>query len=174
MNWEAIGAVGEMLGAVGVIVTLVYFGLQIRRYSQQMQIQNLRGQAAEMQRDAIFQASPHMLDVLEKCYSHDSVDFTFQEKTLLESYFQVSFATIGADYQLYVEGLLSKKAWQQRIFQAVMLLSSTWMQQYWNQIKDVGDSNLVSMIDEALASHDPGEYLRFMETSGPAGGRSDA
>ena len=29
MNWEAIGAVGEMLGAVGVIVTLVYFGLQL-------------------------------------------------------------------------------------------------------------------------------------------------
>jgi hypothetical protein len=31
MNWEAIGAVGEMLGAVGVIVTLVYLARQIRQ-----------------------------------------------------------------------------------------------------------------------------------------------
>ena len=30
MNWEAIGAVGEMLGAAGVIVTLIYLARQIR------------------------------------------------------------------------------------------------------------------------------------------------
>jgi len=30
MNWDAIGAVGEMAGAIGVIVTLVYLSLQIR------------------------------------------------------------------------------------------------------------------------------------------------
>ena len=30
MNWEAIGAVGEILGALGVIVTLAYLALQIK------------------------------------------------------------------------------------------------------------------------------------------------
>ena len=30
MNWEAIGAIGESLGAAGVIVTLVYLAVQIR------------------------------------------------------------------------------------------------------------------------------------------------
>ena len=31
MNWEAIGAVGEMLGALGVIATLGYLAVQIRQ-----------------------------------------------------------------------------------------------------------------------------------------------
>ena len=31
MNWEAIGAVGEIGGAIGVIATLFYLALQIRR-----------------------------------------------------------------------------------------------------------------------------------------------
>ena len=31
MNWEAVGAVGELLGAVGVIATLGYLALQIRQ-----------------------------------------------------------------------------------------------------------------------------------------------
>lgn len=31
MNWEAIGAVGEILGAVAVLFTLIYLGLQIRQ-----------------------------------------------------------------------------------------------------------------------------------------------
>jgi len=33
MNWEAMGAIGEILGAVGVIVSLVYLALQIRQNS---------------------------------------------------------------------------------------------------------------------------------------------
>jgi hypothetical protein len=31
MNWEAIGAIGELIGAIGVIATLVYLAVQIRR-----------------------------------------------------------------------------------------------------------------------------------------------
>lgn len=31
MNWEAIGAIGEILGAIGVIVTLAYLAVQIRQ-----------------------------------------------------------------------------------------------------------------------------------------------
>ncbi|MGE0625838.1 MAG: hypothetical protein AB7I04_19495 [Pseudomonadales bacterium] len=31
MNWEAVGAVGEVLGAIGVIVTLAYLAVQIRQ-----------------------------------------------------------------------------------------------------------------------------------------------
>ena len=33
MNWEAIGAIGELAGAIGVIVTLVYLAIQIRQNS---------------------------------------------------------------------------------------------------------------------------------------------
>ena len=34
MNWEAIGAVGEILGAIAVLVTLIYLAAQIRQNSQ--------------------------------------------------------------------------------------------------------------------------------------------
>lgn len=33
MNWTAIGAVGEFLGALGVIVTLIYLARQIRQHT---------------------------------------------------------------------------------------------------------------------------------------------
>ena len=36
MNWDAIGAIGEVLGAVGVIVTLIYLARQIRQNSRQL------------------------------------------------------------------------------------------------------------------------------------------
>lgn len=31
MNWDALGAIGEMLGAIGVIATLLYLSVQIRQ-----------------------------------------------------------------------------------------------------------------------------------------------
>ena len=30
MNWEALGAIGELAGAIGVVGTLVYLTVQIR------------------------------------------------------------------------------------------------------------------------------------------------
>ena len=35
MNWEAVGAVGEILGALGVIVSLVYLATQIRTQNRE-------------------------------------------------------------------------------------------------------------------------------------------
>ena len=36
MNWEALGAIGEIAGAIGVIATLVYLATQIRQNTAAM------------------------------------------------------------------------------------------------------------------------------------------
>ncbi|GEM_PF-5382270 len=36
MNWEALGAIGEVIGAVGVVVTLAFLTLQIRQNSREI------------------------------------------------------------------------------------------------------------------------------------------
>ncbi|MFK7899093.1 MAG: hypothetical protein AB8G23_24930 [Myxococcota bacterium] len=38
MNWDAIGAVGEVIGAVAVVVTIAYLGRQIREKSNQVKV----------------------------------------------------------------------------------------------------------------------------------------
>lgn len=38
MNWDAIGAVGEVIGAVAVIVTIAYLARQIRENSNQVRV----------------------------------------------------------------------------------------------------------------------------------------
>ena len=37
MNWEALGAISELLGAIGVVVTLLYLSRQINRNSKQLE-----------------------------------------------------------------------------------------------------------------------------------------
>ncbi len=52
MNWEAVGAVGEMAGAIGVIVTLVYLALQIRSNAKATESAVLTNLSTEMERVA--------------------------------------------------------------------------------------------------------------------------
>jgi hypothetical protein len=48
MNWDAIGAVAELLGAIGVIVSLMYLAAQIRRNTRVQKRTNLRDIANEL------------------------------------------------------------------------------------------------------------------------------
>jgi hypothetical protein len=41
MNWDAIGAVGEMIGALAVVVTLVYLALQVRASTKESDANHL-------------------------------------------------------------------------------------------------------------------------------------
>jgi hypothetical protein len=44
MNWEAIGAVGEVVGALVVLISVVYLALQVKHANEQVQQANLQAQ----------------------------------------------------------------------------------------------------------------------------------
>ncbi len=48
MNWEAIGAIGEVVGAIGVIVTLGYLAFQIRQNTGQLRRNEQHTQTAAL------------------------------------------------------------------------------------------------------------------------------
>ena len=43
MNWDAIGAVGEILGAIAVLITLVYLARQIRLNTHEIRASRVEG-----------------------------------------------------------------------------------------------------------------------------------
>jgi len=42
VNWEAIGTIGEIVGSIAVVVSLVYVSLQIRHANKQSEIESFR------------------------------------------------------------------------------------------------------------------------------------
>jgi len=56
MNWDAIGAIAELLGAIGVIASLVYLATQIRHSREQM------GQNTRATRASAYQQFSGLLD----------------------------------------------------------------------------------------------------------------
>ena len=50
MNWEALGAIGEIVGAVAVIATLGYLAVQIRQNTRSVRAATLQSVLARVYR----------------------------------------------------------------------------------------------------------------------------
>lgn len=66
MNWEAIGAIGEVCGAAGVIVTLVYLSTQIRQNSRALMAQGYDEKTRALREITIFSHTPENIAVANK------------------------------------------------------------------------------------------------------------
>ena len=54
MNWEAMGAIGEVVGAIGVIATLAYLATQIRDNNKMMRATTKQDMAVQTQNMTLF------------------------------------------------------------------------------------------------------------------------
>ena len=51
MNWDAVGAIGEIVGAAAVVITLFYLGTQIRHANALARAQTRQRMAKQAQAD---------------------------------------------------------------------------------------------------------------------------
>ena len=75
MNWDAIGAIGEVLGAIAVIFTLIYLAVQIRQNSASTRAQ-IRQSLAEAQIEYmnLRATDPFLRTALEKMFMGIELD----------------------------------------------------------------------------------------------------
>ena len=111
MNWEAIGAVGEILGALAVVATLIYLSVQIRH-----SIQTTKG----LVRDS---ASDRIVDDMRTSYIDKDVASAIiklqkgQELSELESYclgrhVRATLRVYENLYYQYRQGFFDREEWQ--------------------------------------------------------------
>ena len=123
MNWEAAGAIGEIIGATAVIGTLLYLGLQIRQQNlaQQLQVKEsiLEGfnranehLATNPDLGALFVKGLHDPDILT---DSESAQFSFLLRLYVNQYQKM--------YSLFSNGSLSRQEWENFAAQGAWMLN---------------------------------------------------
>ncbi len=145
MNWEAIGAIGEILGAAGVITTLAYLAVQMRqsnRLAKRAAVQSLLAGRVEMNR--FLASDPALTDLVSKgAESPDELDegewrrFTGVFSTVIRHYEAIFF-----DIQ---EGLLPPGIWRSQESSMKRSLSMPGVQRLLRELE--------SDFDEAFVRH---------------------
>jgi hypothetical protein len=157
MNWDAIGAIAELLGAIGVIASLVYLAMQIRHSREQMgqNTRALRANSYQQFRHEISEAYHGYMKVpgfskilrlgmadYEKLDDEDAFIFTFWMVAVMSGY-------ENAYYQ-YRVGLLDRDRWEIQRSHIAGLLESTGVAQWWRTREmDLGPE-FVALVEEIL------------------------
>ena len=149
MNWDALGAVAELAGAIGVILTLVYLARQINQntssvrssaasaYSQVNQsLTSILGQDAETSR--VFFAGLQEPDTLTEAEGRQSDALI---SMLLQAHEQA--------HDLIVTGALPAEKWTARQEQIRWLVNQPGFARYWERYSAQYEGSFGHIVDES-------------------------
>jgi len=130
MNWDAIGAIGEIVGAFAVVVTLVYLAAQIRQSNSQQKREEIvavqtgvNRMVAQMEDPAIARAYAMTADGENPTRVADRSRAIFWVVQYL-NHFEII-------YDLYHNGSLDDERYQHWESIAVSILASTGIRAWW-------------------------------------------
>jgi hypothetical protein len=103
MNWDAIGAIGETLGALAVIATLIYFSIQIRQNTRMMHREAHLDRIRHVT-DPLIGSPENLSKVLEKIHAKDGstepVTLAFMEEYDLK--FEEAYSVLRYLHRLWI------------------------------------------------------------------------
>jgi hypothetical protein len=82
MNWDAIGAIGETIGAAAVVISLLYLAVQIRDQNKQSRLSALHDMSRELRDVTAMFANEDMTDIFVRA-NHSYDDITEAESVRL-------------------------------------------------------------------------------------------
>ena len=110
MNWEAFGAIGEIIGAFAVIVSLVYLAIQVRNQNRETRIASVHEILEGFRTEISVFRNAEFAELLKKGGADfDSLSAT--EKIQFVAMIQGPFRFWEEAYLQYKESRLSEKLW---------------------------------------------------------------
>ena len=149
VNWDAVGAVAEAMGALGVILTLLYLVRQINQNTAAT-----RSTAAA----AYSEASLAIATILSRDvetnsrfyrYLENPEQLTLEEQRHAQAIVSSYLHAMEQACDLYTEGALTEEKWQSRFKQIVWIAVTPGFALYWQQYSGVYAETFVGYVEEA-------------------------
>ena len=128
MNWEAIGAVGEVAGAIGVIATLTYLAVQIRQNTKAIRGATLDSITEHQQFELRW--SSDIGTSFRKSIEAPG-ELTDQETWEVTEWMTSAFVARQNEFKQFKQGLLDEDNWAACEKIIYMCLGSVWAQNWW-------------------------------------------
>ena len=112
MNWEAISAIGQLVGALAVVISLIYLARQVRSNARETQRAAMRLTLDSLNR--FTQQITEHPDLAELWYRglDDFESLEGADRTRFNSYMHAVFRTVEDVYYQRLEGHLDPRVWR--------------------------------------------------------------
>ena len=118
MNWEAISAIGQLLGALAVVISLIYLAREVRSNARETRRAAMRSTLDSLNRFALQITGNADLAELRNRGFHDFESLEGTDRSRFDSYMHAMFRTAEDAYYQHLDGHLDPHRW--RGFEAVL------------------------------------------------------
>jgi len=144
MNWEAIGAFGEIIGAIAVVLSLVYVGRQFR-YSSTYALENIYFQTSNN-----FSAVPENARIV-RLGNQDYLSLSPDDQQHYALLMHNLFSAIDAIYVQSQNGLMTKESAERGLKVAHYYYSQPGFRAMWDRVmRDYFSDEFVSAVEAGI------------------------
>jgi hypothetical protein len=113
MNWEAIGSIGEVGGALGVVATLVYLSLQIRQNTRSSRLASFQSSTELLSHiNTTIASNDDLADIFSRIYQDAGTVLTPKERLKFNFINLALFRAWETAFFQRREGLALGQSWQ--------------------------------------------------------------
>jgi len=150
INWEALGAIANVLAAVGVIATLIYLSIQIRQNTKAVRsssIQNLVQSFSTTAQAAL--ENGYIIPLLLKANAGADA-LTEEQRAQLHFWFIMTFRRFEGVYFQRDLGIVDAEVIDGFERSHIAVLASKTAQEWWANSKEIFNSGFVSYVEDLL------------------------
>jgi hypothetical protein len=160
MNWEAIGAIGEVVGAFAVIATLLYLAVQIRQNTKAIRSTTLT--AITEHKHFELRWSSDIAPAWRKALT-DPSSLTPDESWQVAEWMASSFVARQNEFFQHQQGLIDDDTWEASEKIIKLALSGDWARNWWNEFgPNAFTENFVRLVEEILSDSHV-DYAKIVE-----------
>ena len=150
MNWEAIGAVGEVLGALGVIATLGYLAVQIRLNTRVVRTSNFQNlMSANKSFTSAIAENEDVADIYQRgLVSFNQLSDT--EQIRFNMLISEPFTSAQLSYQLNKRGLIDELLYEGHQASTALLFAAPGVREWWSKNKTWYHADFREFMDQKL------------------------
>ena len=153
INWDAVGAVGEILGAVAVVVTLVYLAIQLRQNTRALTSSTFHAVSSSMgQNMEILASDPALAALLIKAQSGPSA-LTEEERARFGFVMRMAFRRVETVYVQRSFGFIAPRLTEGFERSALSAVIAGGAREWWEASKDAFSADFASWVDHELATN---------------------
>ncbi len=133
MNWDAIGAIAELFGAVGVIASLAYLAVQIRQNTRSMRAATYQSLAeATAASNTLFLSNPELVRIV-RVGSAGQERLSEDDFARFNSYLRMTVRRYDSIFLHYRQATLPDEAWQAYWHSFKGFLASPGVLKWWER-----------------------------------------
>jgi hypothetical protein len=153
MNWEAIQAVAESVGAVGVVGSLVYLGAQVRHNTRALQATANQDLVTSYNQLVEFAKTEYGAGIYHAVFTTPPPDWTTAEFTAERTLVDQALRVFEQAYLQQRAGLLQEEVWQGWEETIRLAANVPAALRYWTQMKAQLSPGFVSFIEGCQTTH---------------------